>query len=72
MSQMNHHRRDNAIRLLTLFVPAGVLILIGLGIWTIPTTHAFVPSAGLDPFGMMTTVKVLPAAQYVDDSVSFN
>jgi hypothetical protein len=46
-----------------------VPILIGIGMWTIPTTHAFVPSAGLDPFGMMTTVKVLPAAQYDDYSV---
>jgi len=60
------------IRLLTLFVLAGVPILIGIGMWTIPTTHAFVPSAGLDPFGMMTTVKVLPAAQYDDYSVVFN
>jgi hypothetical protein len=49
-----------------------VPILIGIGMWTIPTTHAFVPSAGLDPFGMMTTVKVLPAAQYDDYSVVFN
>ncbi len=69
MPLMNHQRRDNAI---TLFVLAGVPVLIGLGMWTIPTTHAFVPSAGLDPFGMMTTVKVLPAAQYDDYSVVFN
>jgi hypothetical protein len=60
------------MRTIGYFAAAAVLILIGLGMWTIPTTHAFVPSAGLDPFGMMTTVKVLPAAQYDDYSVVFN
>ncbi|MFY9900526.1 MAG: hypothetical protein WBG18_19860 [Xanthobacteraceae bacterium] len=60
------------MRTIGYFAAAAVLILIGLVMWTIPTTHAFVPSAGLDAFGMMTTVKVLPAAQYDDYSVVFN
>ena len=48
------------------------LILIGLATWTVPTSHAFTPSSGVDPFGMMTTVTALPVAHYDDYSVVFN
>jgi hypothetical protein len=60
------------MRTIGCFAAAAVLILIGLGIWTVPTTHALVPSPGVNPFGMMTTAKALPAAHYDDYSVVFN
>ena len=60
------------MRAIGYFAAAAVLILIGLGIWTVPTTHAFVPSAGIDPSAMMTTIKGLPASHYDDYSVVFN
>ena len=51
---------------------AAILILIGLATWTIPTSHAFTPSVGIDPFGMMTTATALPIAHYDDYSVVFS
>jgi hypothetical protein len=66
------NQRRPQMRTIGYFAAAAVLILIGLGMWTIPTTHAFVTFARLDPFGMMTSVKVLPTAQYDDYSVVFN
>jgi hypothetical protein len=60
------------MRAIGYFAAAAVLILIGLGIWTVPTTHAFVPSAGNDPSAMMTTITGLPASHYDDYSVVLN
>ena len=54
------------------FVAAAVLILIGLGLWTVPSTQAFVPSAGIDPAAMMSTTTGLPVSHYDDYSVVFN
>ena len=51
---------------------AAVLILIGLGMWTVPSTHAFVPSAGIDPIAMMSTITGLPVSHYDDYSLVFN
>jgi hypothetical protein len=51
---------------------AAILILIGRATWTIPTSHAFTPSVGVDPFGMMTTATALPVAHYDDYSLVFN
>jgi len=65
-------RSGGAQRTIGYFAAAAVLILIGLGIWTVPTTHAFVPSAGNDPSAMMTTITGLPASHYDDYSVVFN
>ena len=65
------------MRTIGYFAAAAILILIGVGMWTIPTTHVFVPSAGLDPLGTldplgkMTTVKVMPVAQYDDYALVF-
>ncbi|MGB6287791.1 MAG: hypothetical protein WBG18_25800 [Xanthobacteraceae bacterium] len=65
------------MRTIGYFAAAAILILIGLGMWTIPTTLVFVPSAGLDPLGTldwlgtMTTVKGLPAEQYDDYALVF-
>ena len=60
------------MRTIGYFAAAAVLILIGLGMWTVPTSHAFVPSAGNDPLGMMATITGLPAAHFDDYSVVFN
>jgi hypothetical protein len=60
------------MRTIGYFAAAAILILVGLAIWTIPTTNAFTSSAGVDPFGMMTTVTALPVAHYDDYSVVFN
>jgi len=51
---------------------AAVLILIGLGLWSVPTTQAFVPSIGIDPLTMMSTATNLPTSHYVDYSLVFN
>jgi|307.fasta_scaffold1753926_1 hypothetical protein len=51
---------------------AAVLILIGLGLWTVPTTQALVPSIGIDPLTMMSTATNLPTSHYVDYSLVFN
>jgi hypothetical protein len=60
------------MRTIGYFAAAAFLILIGLATWTVPTSHAFAPSSGVDPFGMMTTVTALPVAHYDDYSVVFN
>jgi hypothetical protein len=54
------------------FAAAALLVLIGLATWTVPTTQAFVGSAGIDPSAMMSTAKDLPASHYDDYSVVFN
>ena len=51
---------------------AALLILIGLQTWTVPTTHAFVAVAGINPSEMMTTAKNLPTSHYDDYFVVFN
>jgi len=51
---------------------AAVLILIGLRLWTVPTTQALVPSIGIDPLTMMSTATNLPTSHYVDYSLVFN
>lgn len=60
------------MRTIGYFAAAAVLILIGLGIWTVPSTRAFAPSAGIDPTAMMSTVTGLPVTHYDDYSVVFN
>jgi hypothetical protein len=60
------------MRTIGCFAAAAILILIGLATWTIPTSNAFAPSAGVDPFGMMTTLTAQPVAHYDDYSVVFN
>ena len=60
------------MRTIGYFAAAAVLILIGLGLWTVPTTQAFVPSIGIDPLTMMSTATNLPTSQYVDYSLVFN
>jgi hypothetical protein len=60
------------MRTIGYFAAAAVLILIGLGIWTVPTTRALVAVTGVDPSAMMTTAKGLPTLEYVDYSVVFN
>jgi hypothetical protein len=60
------------MRTIGYFAAAALLILIGLATWTIPTSSAFTSPAGVDPFGMMTTVTALPVAHYDDYSVVFN
>jgi hypothetical protein len=54
------------------FAAAALLVLIGLATWRVPTTQAFVGSAGIDPSAMMSTAKDLPASHYDDYSVVFN
>jgi len=54
------------------YFAAAVLILIGLGLWSVPTTQAFVPSIGIDPLTMMSTATNLPTSHYVDYSLVFN
>jgi hypothetical protein len=54
------------------FVATAILILIGLGIRTVPTTTAFAAVAGVDPSGMMITAKDLTASHYDGYSVVFN
>jgi hypothetical protein len=60
------------MRTIGYFAGAVVLILIGLGIWTVPTTHAFVPNVGIDPAGMMAVAKDLPTSHFHDYSLVFN
>jgi hypothetical protein len=60
------------MRTISYFAAAALLILIGLATWTVPTSHAFTPSSGVDPLGMTTTVTTLPVAHYDDYSVVFN
>jgi hypothetical protein len=60
------------MRTIGYFAAAAILILIGLATWTIPTSSAFTASAGIDPFGMMTTATALPVAHYDDYSLVFN
>ena len=60
------------MRTIGYFVCAAALILIGLGMWTVPSTRAFVPSAGIDPTAMMSTITGLPVSHYDDYSVVFN
>jgi hypothetical protein len=60
------------MRTIGYFAAAAILILIGLAAWTIPTSHAFTSSAGVDPFGIMTTTTALPVVHYDDYSVVFN
>ena len=55
-----------------LFVATAILILIGLGIRTVPTTTALAAVAGVDPSGMMITAKDLTASHYDSYSVVFN
>ena len=60
------------MRTIGYFAAAAVLILIGLGLWTVPNTQAFVPSIGIDPLTMMSTATNLPTSHYVDYSLVFN
>jgi hypothetical protein len=60
------------MRTIGYFAAAAVLVLIGLGTLTVPTTQALVAAPGIDPSGMMTTGKNLPASHYDDYSVVFN
>jgi hypothetical protein len=60
------------MRTIGYFAAAAVLILIGLGLWTVPTTQAFVPTVGVDPTAMMSTATNLPTSHYVDYSLVFN
>ena len=60
------------MRTIGYFAAAGVLVLIGLGIWTVPTTHAFVSNVGIDPAGMLAAAKNLPTSHFVDYSLVFN
>jgi len=60
------------MRTIGYLVAAAVLILIGLGLWTVPTTQALVPSIGIDPLTMMSTATNLPTSHYVDYSLVFN
>ena len=60
------------MRTIGYFAAAAVLILIGLGLWTVPTTQAFVPSIGIGPLTMMSTATNLPTSHYVDYSLVFN
>ena len=50
------------MRTIGYFAAAAVLILIGLGMWSVPSTQAFVPSAGIDPTAMMSTITGLPVS----------
>ena len=54
------------MRTIGYFAAAAVLILIGLGLWTVSTTQAFVPTVGVDPMAMMSTATNLPTSHYVD------
>ena len=60
------------MRTIGYFAAAAVLILIGLGLWTVPTTQAFVPTVNVDPMAMMSTATNLPTSHYVDYSLVFN
>ena len=60
------------MRTIGYFAAAVVLILIGLGVWTIPTTRAFVPTVGIDTAALMGAATNLPTAHYDDYSVVFN
>jgi hypothetical protein len=60
------------MRTISYLAAAAVLILIGLGLWTVPTTQALVPSIGIDPLTMMSTATNLPTSHYVDYSLVFN
>jgi hypothetical protein len=60
------------MRTIGYFAAAAVLILIGLGLWTVPTTQAFAPTVGVDPMAMMSTATNLPTSHYVDYSLVFN
>ena len=60
------------MRTIGYFAAAAVLILIGLGMWSVPSTQAFVPSTGIDPSAMMSTITGLPVSHYDDYSVVFN
>ena len=60
------------MRTIGYFAAAAVLVLIGLGTLTVPTTQAFVAAPGIDPLGMMATAKNLPTSHYADYSVVFN
>ena len=60
------------MRAIGFFAAAAVLILIGLGVWTIPTTQAFVPAVGIDTAAMMGAATNLPTYHYDDYSVVFN
>jgi len=60
------------MREINFFAAAAVLILIGVGVWTVSTTHTLAATAAIDPSGMMTNAKDLPTSQYDDYSVVFN
>jgi hypothetical protein len=60
------------MRTIGYFAAAAVLILIGLGIWTIPTTHALAPTASIDPGALMSTATNLPTSHFHDYSLVFN
>jgi hypothetical protein len=60
------------MRTIGYFAAAAVLILIGLGLWTVPTTQAFVPTVSVDPMAMTSTATNLPTSHYVDYSLVFN
>jgi hypothetical protein len=60
------------MRKIGFFAAAAVLILIGLATWTVPTTQAFVGSAGVDPSAMMITATDLPISHYDDYSLVFH
>ena len=60
------------MRTIGYFAAAAVLVLIGLGTLTVPSTHAFVAASGIDPSAMMITAKNLPTSHYDDYSVVFN
>ncbi len=60
------------MRTIGYFAVAAVLVLIGLGTLTVPTTHAFVAASGIGPSAMMITAKNLPTSHYDDYSGVFN
>jgi len=60
------------MRTIGYFVAAAVLILIALGMWTVPSTQALVPSVGIDPTAMTSTITGLPVSHYDDYSLVFN
>jgi hypothetical protein len=60
------------MRTIGCFAVAAILILIGLGVWTVPTSRAFVSTVGVDPAAMMSAATNLPTSHYDDYSVVFN
>jgi hypothetical protein len=59
------------MRKISFFAVAALLVLIGVGVWTVPTTRTLAGGMGIDPSGM-TSAKDLPTSHYDDYSVVFN